>query len=581
MGARSCRRVGTLIVVWLVLALAISWRLLHVQVIAAEEYRQAAAEQTERRLPLAPRRGRIADRQGQPLALSLEAASVYVDPRQLREAGEPVGPVAEQLAGLLDMDLGVLGRRLSADTGFTYLARQVDRRVGERIAALGLPGVGVLKEPLRVYPAGDLATPLLGLAGVDHQGLSGLERQHDELLSGQDGEVYFERAPNGVEISAAPRRLRDPQPGTDLVLTIDREVQAAAETALREALDETGAEAAAAVVQDARTGDLLALASVPTVAAGAPARNRAVTDVYEPGSVNKVITLAAALEEGLVEPHSTLQVPDTWAVADAEFSDTERHESVPMSVAEVMARSSNVGTIRIAERLGAPRLEAYVSRFGYGEQTGLAFPGESAGLVPALEDWSGTSLPTIAIGHGVSASLLQVNGVVGTIANGGVWTQPRLVRGHIQGDGEVSRVSAPDRRRVVSEPTADAVATMLTGVVHGEHGTGRAAAVPGYEVAGKTGTTRKVASGGLGYEPGAYIASFAGFAPADDPRLVVSVMVDEPQTTIWGGTVAAPVFAEIMSFALAADGVAPGSGAVSSPGDEGSGHGSPTSGGTA
>ena len=429
--------------------------------------------------------------------------------------------------------------------------------MGERIAELGLPGVGVLREPKRVYPAGDLAAPLLGLAGVDHRGLSGLERQHDDLLSGTPGDVYFERAPNGVEISAAPRRLRDPRPGTDLVLTVDREIQAAAESALADAVEETGAAAASAVVQDARSGELLALASVPTAGERAPARNRAVTDVYEPGSVNKVITLAAALEEGIVRPGSTLQVPDTWDVAGTEFSDAEEHESLPMSVGEVMVRSSNVGTIRIAQRLGEERLHHWVARFGYGTSTGLGFPGESAGLLPARDRWSGTSLPTIAIGHGVSATLLQVNGVLATIANGGVWTQPSILRGEVDGEGRIAAPAPARQRRVVSAPTAAAVSQMLAGVVESEHGTGRQAAVSGYRVAGKTGTTRKVASDGPGYEPGAYIASFAGFAPADDPELVVSVMVDEPTTAIWGGTVAAPVFAEIMGFALATSGVAP------------------------
>jgi cell division protein FtsI (penicillin-binding protein 3) len=554
--ARSQRRLTRFLACQLVLTLVLAVRLVSIQVVSAQEYRGLAAAQTQRELELPPRRGKLYDRGGEPLALSLSAATVYANPRVLADNGIDPREVALPLARLLERPVDELVALLAKDAGFVYLARQVPRQVGEQVSAMTLPGVAVLEEPTRVYPAQGLAAQVLGFAGIDNEGLYGLERQYDDLLAGRPGRLRLERAPGGLDIAAAPREALPPVPGADLVLTIDRQIQHAAERALAGALERYEAIGGSAVVLDGRSGEILAMASAPGFEAAAigaaddyARRNRAVTDVYEPGSVNKVITAAAALQEGVITPQTVITVPDRYQVGPKRFSDAHRHDPEAMTLAEIIAESSNIGTIKIAEQLGAAQLDAYVRRFGYGRTSGLAFPGESAGLLPALKDWSGTSLPTIAIGQGVSATLLQVAGVYQTIAAGGVATAPTLVRGEVGPDGRLDARPDPPRERIVDADVAATVARMLAGVVESEDGTGRLAAVPGYRVGGKTGTAQKPSTTRRGYEPGAYIASFAGFAPIEDPALVVAVMLDEPEP-YYGGVSAAPVFAEILEFAL-------------------------------
>jgi cell division protein FtsI (penicillin-binding protein 3) len=555
--ARAGRRLSLLLIAYLVLTLFMGWRLVSVQVVDAAEYRSLAQRQTMRDMELPALRGKLYDRAGQPLAMSLVSATVYANPRQLREGDVAPAAVAGQLAPLLDRPAGELAELLGRDSTFVYLGRQLPRQVGEQIMELRLPGVGVLEEPKRTYPSDGLAAQVVGFAGIDHTGLSGLEAHFDDVLAGEPGRVRLERAPGGLTISAAPREVEPPVPGGDLVLTLDRQIQHVTEQALLEAVEEFDAKGGSAVVLDVESGEILAMASVPgyssaTVGSADPyaRRNRSVTDVFEPGSVNKVITTAAALEEGLVTPSRTFTVADHMVLAGKRFKDAHPHETKPMTVADIMVESSNVGTIQIAQELGEQGLYDYLRKFGYGSLTGVGFPGESAGLLWPTDSWSGTSLPTIAIGQGVSATLLQVANVYGVIANDGRWTAPSLVRGTVAEDGRLRPVAPPDQRRVVSETTAAQVREMLGQVVYNDAGTGKLAAVPGYTVAGKTGTAQKPSETSRGYEPGAYIGSFAGYAPAERPALVAAVIIDEP-TPIYGGLTAAPVFREIMQFALA------------------------------
>jgi cell division protein FtsI (penicillin-binding protein 3) len=359
--------------------------------------------------------------------------------------------------------------------------------------------------------------------------------------------------------------------GSDVVLTIDRQIQAAAERALAAAVERYHALGGSAVVLDVDTGEILAMASVPTLDPARTGeadpyvrRNRVLTDVFEPGSVNKVITAAAALEEGMVTPGQVFTVPDRYQVGDKTFSDAHAHPTEPMTFSEIIGQSSNIGTIQVAEQVGPDLLYEYLRKFGYGAPSGTGFPGESGGLLPAPDTWWDTSLPTISIGQGVAATLLQVASVFETVASGGEWIEPSLVQGTVGPDGQLVDVDEPQRRRVVSQTTAEQINQMLVGVVEGEQGTGRLAAVPGYHVGGKTGTARKPSKTARGYEEGAYIASFAGFGPVEDPALVTAVMLDEP-TPIYGGTTAAPVFSEIMSFALRHRRVPPSDGLVVSP----------------
>jgi cell division protein FtsI (penicillin-binding protein 3) len=552
-----------MLLAYLVLTLLMSWRLVTIQVVSAAEYRSLAERQTQREIALPARRGRLYDRAGEPLALSLAAATVYANPRLLAaEEDVDLPATAATLADLIGRPAEAVLDALSRDASFVYLARQLPRETGEQVLAAELPGVGVLEEPRRTYPAGSLAAQVVGFAGVDNTGLSGLELQYDAVLAGQPGSLRLERAPGGLVISNAPREIDPPVAGTDLVLTLDRQIQYATEQALADALEHYNAKAGSAVVLDVANGEVLAMASAPGFAVedtGAidafERRNRTLTDVFEPGSVSKVVTAAAALEEGRVGLNEVFEVPDHYEYAGRRFKDAYPHDTAHWTLREIMERSSNVGTIKLAERVGPELLHSYLQRFGYGQSTETGFPGESAGLVPPVDGWWATSLPTIAIGQGVSTTLLQLAGAYRAIAAGGEWTQPKLVRGTVDSDGRLRPSDPGTTRTVVSAGTARALANMLAGVV--ETGTGGLAAVPGYPVAGKTGTAQKPSATSRGYEEGAYIASFAGFAPVDDPALVVAVMIDEP-TPIYGSLTAAPVFSEVMGFALRHRRIAPG-----------------------
>lgn len=559
--ARSGRRVAAVLVLYLLLSAGMAWRLVSLQVLSAEEYRELASQQTQREIDLPARRGKLVDREGQPLAMSLTAASVYVDPQTFAAAGADPDAVSAQVHGAIGdpgIDVARIRAALTSAEPFAYVARQIPREAGQRVVDLALPGIGIQEEPTRTYPSAPLAAPIIGRAGTDNVGLSGLELAYDGLLAGTPGTLRMERATNGVEISAAPRVAEPPVAGIDVILTIDREIQAQAESLLTAAVAGHQADGGSAVVLDAHTGEVLALAT----AAGAEdpdLRTRAITDVYEPGSVNKVITLSAAIEEGLVTPSTSMTIPDFVEIGGKRFRENHPPEDGRLTVSEVMARSSNVGTIQLAQLLGDDTLARYLHEFGYGRSTGLGFPGESGGIVNPVEDWTGTSLPTAAIGHGVSATLLQVADVFATIANDGEWIQPSLVRGTAGADGALVPGAAPERRRVVSEATADAVAEMLAGVVESEYGTGARAAIPGYRTGGKTGTAEKPKDGG--YEAGANFASFAGFAPVEDPRYVVAVMIDEPRVGgSSGGVTAAPVFRDLLGFVLGHERVPPSPG---------------------
>ncbi|MDQ3932757.1 MAG: penicillin-binding protein 2, partial [Actinomycetota bacterium] len=540
----STPRVVAALVVYLVVFVAVGYRLVTVQVVRASEYAALGQQQRARTIDLHARRGRIYDRDGDVLATSVDAATIYADPRAyrptVRNGGVTVPAAADprQVAGRIAAVLGVkpasVEARLRKDAHFVYVARQVDRALGERIDNLRLPGIGVLTEPDRVHPAGPLAAQVLGFTGVDGEGLAGLELQYDHLLAGKPGKLALERAPGGLSIASADRELVPPTAGTDIVLSLDREIQHVAERAATAALQRTRAKGVTVVVLEVHTGEVAAMASVPSFDPNHPERsdaarqrNRAVTDMFEPGSVQKTVTAAAALEEGLVAPDSVYTVGSTIRVGSKTFAEAHRHATKPMTLRQIIEESSNVGTIQMALQIGEERLERYLTAFGYGRPLGLGFPGESSGSFPRVEDWSATSLPTIAIGQGVAVTLVQAAHVYATLANDGIAVQPRLVRGTVGDDGRLVPLPAPTTRRVVSAETARQTREMLIEVVSGERGTGKLAVVPGYAVGGKTGTARKPLEGARGYS-GEYVASFVGIAPIEAPRFVVAVMLDEP-----------------------------------------------------
>ena len=559
------RRIRWLLGIYLLALLVAVGQLVNIQVVQAPDYADRSVAQRARTVELAATRGRIYDREGDVLATSVHAATVYADPRAYQPGrtpdGQPVPPagdpaeVAAVLADVLDRDPAPIEARLRRDAHFVYVARQLDWEVGEAIRDLELPGVGILVEPRRVYPNSGLGAQVVGFTGIDGDGLQGLEMAYDQVLRGRPGTLAFEQAPGGLGIASGLRELIPPEAGTDLVLTLDRDIQHAAERAAAETMEAYSARGASVVVLDVATGEILAMASVPGFDPNRRTdderdrwRNRAVTDVFEPGSTQKALTIAAAVEMGIVAPWTLVDVPRSLRVGNKSFTDVIRHEEDALTVEQVLARSSNVGTIAIAQELGEQRLDDHLRAFGYGRQLGVGFPGEATGILMPSEQWWTTSLPTIAIGQGVAVTLLQLANAYAALANDGVAVQPRVVRGTVGEDGRLTPAAPGAEERVVSSETAAVVREMLVAAVSGERATGGRAQVTGYSVGGKTGTARKPNEDARGYSD-QYVATFVGFAPVEDPQLVVAVMVDEPYP-IFGGVVAAPLFREVMEAAL-------------------------------
>lgn len=525
-------------------------RLVQLQVRDASAYQTLAWDQRVRTIDLPASRGSILDRTGRELALSLPAKAVFARPSLLDDPRGEARIVADAL-GLDPVDVLANMRKPGP---FVYLAHAQDVDKVAALEAMQLPGIGFLPETRRYYPSDDLASQILGFVGLDGTGLAGLEQEYQKELAGKAGHEVIESDPAGVLIPQGENEGVPPVAGEDLVLTIDREVQYRAQIALQKAVKANGAKSGTVIVLDPTTGDILAMANYPTFnpnkaseADPDSVRNRAVTDAYEPGSVNKVVTASAALEEGFIKVDQRLMVPDFYRLYTKTFHDVHPHAPELMTLGDILAYSSNIGAIKVAKLLGPKLLYSYLQRFGLTELTGLGFPGESSGILPAPSQWSGTSMGTIPIGQGIAVTPLQMAAVYATIANGGMWVEPRLIRSTIGPDGAVHDAAPARTRRVISPETAQVVSRMLGYAV--DVGTGQAAQIPGYWVAGKTGTARKVNAAGTAYLVGKYVASFIGFVPASRPALVVAAVLDEP-VSVYGGVAAAPLFRDVARFAL-------------------------------
>ncbi|MDP9069044.1 MAG: penicillin-binding protein 2 [Actinomycetota bacterium] len=530
-------------------------RLFVLQIVEGPGYAKLAVAQRDRVIEFPARRGAILDREGEPLAISVDLHTVWTDPQHVTD---PAGQ-AVKLAPVLGLDARELAEKLACECRFQYLARQVGPKVAQKVKKLDLPGIYLEAEPKRYYPGRRLASHVLGFVDIDGRGLEGIEAQYDGILQGTPGSMTLEQDPAGHALPQAEFKHERPRPGRSLLLTIDKELQYFTQATLAEATSAFSADGGTAIVMRPQTGEILALANVPDFDPNNPGgfseldrRNRAVTDVYEPGSAYKIVTASGALEEKVVTPRTPFVVPDSFAYSDRVFHDSHPHPTEKMTVAEIIHESSNVGTIQIGLKLGGKKLDAYVRRFGFGSKTGLDFPGESPGIVLDRSDWSGPTIATIPIGQGIAVTPLQMAVAYSTIANEGVWVEPKLLAATMADNARLQPSPPPATRRVVSRATAQKVTKILAGVT--EKGTGIEAQIPGYAVAGKTGTAQKpLDTGGYG---NSYIGSFAGFAPANRPAVVVIVVLDEP-SPIWGGSTAAPTFKTIMQFALRHLGVAP------------------------
>lgn len=538
------RRIVLLAVAFVMLLAATLCRAVWIQVVKGPEYAAMAVRQHRETVVVPAARGTIFDDEGKPLALGKQATTVYANPRQVDRPRE-LTLAAARVLGVEPGDVYPL--LTDRSRGFVYIARKADPLKAEELEKLGFAGVGFYPEELRFYPQGPVAAQLLGYAGLDNKGLEGLERSYEKVLSGRPGSQTIVKDPFGRALDVVETKAETP--GRSIRLTLDDQVQANAEVILQQTVRRWGARSATAIVLDPHSGNVLAMGTAPRFDANRfPAtkadwrRNRAVTDTYEPGSTFKLVTVAAALEERLVTPRSTFVLDPTIQVADRKIRESHLRGRARLSVKQIIEQSSNIGTITIAQRLGEGRLAQWIDRFGFGKLTGAGFPGESPGFALPLEQWSGSTIGTVPIGHGIAVTPIQMARAYAAIANGGVLVHPRIVD-RVGGES----VSVARGRRVVSRAVSQQMLAMLKGVVL--EGTGTRAAIPGYTVAGKTGTAAKIDANGR-YSTSRYVASFVGLVPATQPRFVIMVMVDEPQGDIYGGVVAAPAFAEIARFNL-------------------------------
>ncbi|MEE8575104.1 MAG: penicillin-binding protein, partial [Thermodesulfobacteriota bacterium] len=485
--------------------------------------------------------------------------SVYANPGSVESTRE----TAEELSSILEFSDIEIEKKLKAKRRFVWVKRKVELSEGERATVKGLKGINTIKESRRYYPNRELAANLLGFEGIDSKGLEGIELRYDDYMQGSTVKIAGERDARGRLILYEDIEKRSAAHGMDVVLTIDKTLQNIAEQALTKAVESSGAKGGMAVVMDPYSGELLALANSPTYDPNrfhryGPSswRNRAITDSFEPGSVFKIFLLASVIEEGLSEPNDIFFCENgSYKVADRVFHDTKKHGW--LTLANIIKYSSNIGAAKVGRKLGKERFYLYLKRFGFGARTGIDFPGEARGTLRNYKNWSRVTLETVSFGQGVSATAVQLTSALSAIANGGFLMKPHIVKRVVGKDGKsVLDVSPVIVKRVISDKTADTVKKILVGVT-ALGGTGEQAAIDGFEVAGKTGTAQKPDLIEGGYKKDAYVVSFLGLVPAESPRLVIYVAVDEPTEKISGGMTAAPAFKEIAEKSLPYLGVFP------------------------
>ena len=537
---------GAILVLW---AGAISLRLVYLQIFRYGDFEQRAQRQQQRTTEVAAKRGVIYDRAGRELAMSISVDSVFAVPADIPDLAGTISLVAR----ITRDDPRELLARCKAARTFCWLARKADAEIADRIRSMNLRGIYFQKESKRFYPKRELAAQVLGYVGMDDEGLSGIERADDDELRGKPGRML---------ISVDARRKwfgsveKQPDPGENVVLTIDEKIQYIAERELETAMRETHAESGTVVVENPKTGEILALANRPTFNPNLARditpqklKDHAVSDVYEPGSTFKVVTIAAALEEKLTHPSEVFDCQmGSIVINGMRIRDSKPHGL--LTVAGILAESSDVGAIKIALRLGEERFYKYIRAFGFGQHTGIELPGETRGLSKPLNRWSKVSIGAISMGQEIGVTPLQLVGMISTIANDGIWVAPRIVAGTTEPRGTPQMVAFHPgvRRRVISPMTAAQMKQMMQGVVL--HGTGKKAILEGYSSAGKTGTAQKVDPSTHAYSHTKYVASFAGFAPINDPAITVAVILDSAVGLHQGGQVSAPVFQRVTQQVL-------------------------------
>lgn len=537
------RRIGLLFGGFLLCFLIIVGRAFWLQGVEGSTLASEATSQQTETVTVPGLRGDLLDRRGNKLAASEDAATIYATPYQVKNPPE----AAAKLAPILKETKAEVLEALTAEGGFSYVARKVDLGTAAKVEALNLEGIGQLPDTRRTYPQGEMAGQVIGAVGSENQGLTGLELGEESVLGGTDGEQRIVNDALGEPIRL--ETVKEAENGEDIQLTLDPVIQRETERVLAGVGETYSPTGATAIVVDPRNSQVFAMANWPPVnpedlseVSNEDLLNKATGFNYEPGSTFKAFTVAAALEEKVVTPTSEFVLPPSIRVADRTIKDAEERGTETMSVGTILARSSNVGAVTIGLKVGAEKFSKWISRFGFGSPTGIQFPNEEQGIVPSLDQYSGSTMGNLPMGQGLAVTPIQMVAGYTAIANGGILRPPQL----IEKVGEET-VSEPKGRRVISTQTSAEIREMLEGVL-APGGTASEVSVPGYTLAGKTGTAQVAENGG--YSKTKYIASFIGFAPAQNPQLLAAVIVDEPQGEIYGGSVAAPAFGQIAEFAL-------------------------------
>ena len=541
-------------------ALLIGWSVF-VQVMNGGKLRAYGVAQRESNITIPAARGTIFDRDGNEMAITVPALSLYADPRAVLDPAATAHVLGQMLGFDAAAETELATKLANQKQSFVYIQRFVNQDVADAVLSLNLSGVNGVSEPKRVQVAGGLATNIIGRTDPFGTGATGLELQYDKVLAGVDGEMV-KQAARGRSLPGTSHILSQARPGTDLVLTVDRSMQFQTEQALLARVNELSAKGGNAIILDTKTGEVLSIASVrrgDDGVAAITAGNLAAVEAYEPGSVAKVFSVSAAIDSGITTPDRVYEVPGSYTFdlgTDYEYTikDAYPHELEPMTLRNILVNSSNIGTMMAAGELGSPKLHDYLSSFGFGKLSELDFPGESAGILKAAVDWKGSQNGTIAYGYGFSSTSLQLVSAVNAVANKGVYVSPKFVRATIDEKGSKWETPAGSTHRVISEESAATMADLLTGVVC--EGTGTRAQVDGISVAGKTGTGYKIqANGTYKSDDGlrSYFATFVGFFPSKDPQVTILVSIDEPDRSSrdrFGGTAAAPVFASLAQMAI-------------------------------
>ena len=544
-------RLASLILFFLVLFIALVTRAFQIQVLKGQDLKTRADRQHTMTLQTESERGVIFDRNGEKLAVSVMADSVCADPSKVVDPQTTAG----KIAAILRIDRGTILKKFSASRNFCWIARRITPDQAALVEKADLDGIFLIKEPKRFYPNGELAGHLIGFVGLDAKGLEGVELRYDEDLRGAPEKLTWARDAKGkrlyprVEPAGGPRRE-----STNLILTIDNRIQHLVESQLKEAVQAKGAKGGIAIVMDPKTGEILALANEmgfdPNVFSKSGAgvgKNKVITDCFDPGSTFKPFLAAAALEEGVVRETDQFYCENgNYRVADRVIHEAQRKRHGYLAFPDIIKYSSNIGSVKISERLGKEKFYHYIKKFGFGAKTGIDLPGEIAGLLRPVNNWTRVDAATVAFGQGISVTAMQLVTALSAIANQGVLMKPYIVRGLVDKRGQVIKKYAPTPvRQVVSPRTARRLTAIMTSVVGDPDGTGKKARIESVNVAGKTGTSQKYDSARRVYSSERVRTSFMGFFPAEDPQVAILVMLDEPQRDKWGGVASAPVFKNI------------------------------------